>query len=111
MGEWSNGLFGCFNDCGLCIITYFVPCYTAGKIAEKTGESCCTYGCLSILGPIGIYTRAKTRAKVRESKGIEGEFCNDCIMHWFCGICSIIQEAQEVDALDRGGQQQAMARQ
>lgn len=71
MGEWQNGLFGCFSNCGVCIITYFLPCITAGQNAEKVGESCCLYGFLSILGPIGIYTRAKIRGKVREQKGID----------------------------------------
>ena len=71
MGDWSNGLFGCFSNCGVCIITYFLPCITAGQTAEKVGESCCLYGFLSILGPIGIYTRAVIRGKVRESKGID----------------------------------------
>ena len=69
--EWSQGLFGCFGDCGLCIITYFVPCLTAGRNAEAVGEGCVLYGCLSILGPIGIWSRAKIRGKIRESKGIE----------------------------------------
>ena len=73
--EWSQGLFGCFGDCGLCIITYFVPCLTAGRNAEAVGEGCVLYGCLSILGPIGIWSRAKIRGKIRESKGIE-------VSHW-----------------------------
>ena len=71
MGEFQNGLFGCFSNCGVCIITYFVPCLTAGQTAEKVGESCCLYGFLSILGPIGIWSRAKIRGKVREQKGID----------------------------------------
>lgn len=76
MGEWQNGLFGCFSNCGVCIITYFVPCLTAGQTAEKVGESCCLYGFLSILGPIGIWSRAKIRGKVREQKGIDvSSFC------------------------------------
>uniref|UniRef100_A0A1I8FPH0 Zf-ANAPC11 domain-containing protein n=1 Tax=Macrostomum lignano TaxID=282301 RepID=A0A1I8FPH0_9PLAT len=40
MGEFQHGLCGCFDDCGLCIITYFVPCYTFGKNAEAVGDSC-----------------------------------------------------------------------
>ena len=35
MGDWSNGLFGCFDDCKLCIFAYFCPCIVFGKIAEK----------------------------------------------------------------------------
>lgn len=71
MGEWQNGLFGCFTNCGVCIMTYFLPCLTAGHIAEKVGKPCCLYGFLAVLGPVGIYTRAKTREMVRDQKGIE----------------------------------------
>ena len=71
MGEWQKGLFGCFENCGICIITYFVPCLTAGRNAEAVGESCVVYGILSILGPIGIWSRSKIRGMIRESKGIE----------------------------------------
>lgn len=35
MGEWSFGLFGCFDNCGLCVVTYFCPCIIFGRIAEK----------------------------------------------------------------------------
>ncbi|XP_013382687.1 protein PLANT CADMIUM RESISTANCE 3-like [Lingula anatina] len=94
MAEWKQKLFGCFNNFGICIVTYFVPCLTAGKNAEAVGESCGLYGCLSILGPVGIYTRAKIREKIREKQGIEGDFVNDCLMHWFCGLCALVQEAQ-----------------
>lgn len=106
MGDWSNGLFGCFSNCGVCIFTYFLPCVTAGQTAEKVGESCMLYGFLSLLGPIGIYTRAKIRSKVRETKGIDGGFGMDCLMHWFCGLCALIQEANELGA----AQAQSMAR-
>ncbi|KAL3832063.1 hypothetical protein ACJMK2_023742 [Sinanodonta woodiana] len=108
MGEWSNGLFGCFGDCGTCIITYIVPCLTAGKNAEAVGESCCLYGFLSILGPIGIWSRAKIRGKIRESKGVDGGFCTDCILHWVCGLCALVQEAREMKG--SGGQAQSMVR-
>lgn len=106
MGEWRNGLFGCFANCGVCIITFLVPCLTAGRSAEKVGESCFLYGCLSILGPVGIYTRAVIRGKVREQKGIEGSLGIDCLTHWFCGMCALVQEANELE----GTQAQSMAR-
>ena len=25
MGDYKNGLFDCFGNCGLCVITYFLP--------------------------------------------------------------------------------------
>lgn len=70
-GEWKNGLCGCFGDCGVCILTYFLPCVTAGYNAEKVGKNCCLYGFLSLLGCIGIYTRAVVRTQIREVKGIQ----------------------------------------
>ena len=70
-GDWQKGLFGCFGNCGLCVITYFVPCLTAGRVAEAAGKSCVVYGLLSICGPIGIYTRASVRSIIREQRGIE----------------------------------------
>ena len=71
MGEWKNGLCGCFNNFGICAITYFVPCYTAGKLAERNGESCVMYGCLSMLGCVGLWSMTKIRGMTREKKGID----------------------------------------
>ena len=31
---WQHGVFGCFDNCGICIVTYFLPCYTFGKEAS-----------------------------------------------------------------------------
>ncbi|KAK3108275.1 hypothetical protein FSP39_004704 [Pinctada imbricata] len=72
MGEWSNGLCGCFNNITLCLITYVAPCYTAGKNAEAVGDSCIMVGVLYWIFPlIGIYFAAQARGKIREQKGIE----------------------------------------
>ena len=38
MGEWQHGIFGCFNNCGVCILTFFLPCVTAGQNAEAVGK-------------------------------------------------------------------------
>ena len=37
--QWQNGLFGCFNNCGICIVTFLVPCYTYGK-SQHTVHTC-----------------------------------------------------------------------
>jgi len=94
--EFKNGLFSCFDDIGLCIITYFVPCLTAGQNAEAVGESCILYGVLSVLSCIGCWSRAKIRGMVREQKGIEGSFGNDMLMACFCPWCALVQEAREL---------------
>ena len=82
-------------------MTYFVPCYVIGKVAEKTGESCGLHGCLTFVPIANIICEAKIRGKIREQKGIPGSFCNDCLLHWFCAFCAVIQEAREVNAIDR----------
>ena len=53
------------------IITYFVPCYTAGKNAEAIGEGCLVHGVYSIVPILGIYCHALIRGKIREQKNIE----------------------------------------
>ncbi|XP_003727463.1 protein PLANT CADMIUM RESISTANCE 3-like [Strongylocentrotus purpuratus] len=105
MGEWKHGTFGCFDNFGICIITYLVPCYTAGKNAEANGESCILYGCLSMLGCIGLWSMTSIRGKTRAAKGIDGSCINDLLCIWFCTLCALVQESQE---WDNGGQ--AMAR-
>merc|ERR1711962_1252200 len=95
MGEWSNGLFGCFNNFGLCVMTYFLPCVTAGKNAERNGESCIKYGIFSVLGCVGLWSMTKIRGQTRAAKGIDGTYTNDLLMIMFCGLCALIQEAQD----------------
>ena len=41
VGEWRHGLCNCFDDIGICIIAYFVPCVTFGQNAEAIGEGSC----------------------------------------------------------------------
>ena len=33
--DWAVGKFSCFDDMGLCCITYFVPCLTFGKLTTS----------------------------------------------------------------------------
>lgn len=108
MAEWTNSIFGCFNNCGMCIITYFVPCYTAGKNAEAVGESCLLCGLIIVLPIANIIFPAQIRGKVREQKGIEGSFLGDIMWSFCCLPCSFIQVGQEI----RGGEcmAQSMAR-
>jgi len=94
--EWANGLCGCFNNCTLCIVTYFVPCYIAGKNAEAVGEDCILCGLVFFVPIANMVCPAKIRGKIREQKGIEGSFIKDLLVHCFCPLCAIVQEANEV---------------
>ena len=98
--EWNNGLFGCFGNCTICICTWFIPCYVAGKVAEKVGDNCCLCGLVLFVPILGLVCRTMIRQKVREQKGIPGGIVTDFLASWCCPACAICQEAQEVSALD-----------
>ena len=100
--EWTNGIFGCFNDCSTCIIAYFCPCYVFGKNAEAVGDSCILCALSQFVPLLDLWARVSVRGKIREQKGIEGSCFKDLLCHWCCGICAIVQEAQEIKA--PGGQ-------
>ncbi|KAG5530665.1 hypothetical protein RHGRI_025583 [Rhododendron griersonianum] len=37
-GPWHTGLFDCFDDIPICLITHWLPCITFGQIAEIVDE-------------------------------------------------------------------------
>lgn len=104
--EWQHGLFGCFDNIGLCIIGYFVPCYQFGKTSEAVGESCVVCGIALLVPLVNIFAALKIRGKVREQKGIAGSTINDLLLICCCPLCTLVQQAQEVE----GPAGQAMAR-
>lgn len=94
--DWQHGLCGCFDNFGLCIISYFLPCYQFGKNAEAMGESCLTCGLAYIIPIANIIAALKIRGKIREQKGIAGSTINDLVLICCCPLCVLVQEAQEV---------------
>jgi len=95
MTTFEHGTFSCFEDLGLCLVTYFAPCYVAGKNAQFMGNSCCLHGLATFCG-FGFISDAIIRQKIREKYGIDGSLVNDIICHCFCPCCALIQEAREV---------------
>lgn len=100
MTQFQHGLFGCFDNCTVCIITYFCPCYTQGKISEKVGESCILHAILFLVPIANLICATIIRGKVRENRGIDGSVVSDCLAIWCCAPCALCQEANEVDALN-----------
>lgn len=94
--QWSHGLFGCLDDCGTCLVTYFCHCYTAGKNAEAVGDSCLLCGLATFVPLANIFFMAQIRSKIREQKGIDGTFLNDILATCCCPLCMLVQSAQEV---------------
>lgn len=109
MTEWQNGLCGCFNDCGLCVITLCLPCYTYGKNAEAVDKSCFLYCLIAYIPVVNTFCGALIRGEVREQKGIDGSCLGDLLAFMCCPICALVQIGQEVSvskqqsmALDKG---------
>jgi Cys-rich protein (TIGR01571 family) len=97
--EWQHSLFGCFSNCGVCVVTYFVPCYTAGKVAEKVGDSCVLCGLVLCVPIAGCICGAVIRSKVRGQKNIPGSIFGDMVAWWCCPCCALVQESLEMDAI------------
>jgi len=69
--EFQNSLFGCFNNCGVCIITYIAPCYTQGRIAQTVDEDCLVCGLLQLVPIANFIFGAQIRAKVRQLEAFD----------------------------------------
>jgi len=95
---WTTDTFSCFDDCGVCLLTYFCPCITVYQVAEDLGESgcgvcCCVPNQLQVL-----------RTKLRVQQKIQGTMMNDCCCTSFCGICTLCQMKREINYLKSSGQ-------
>ena len=114
MASFQHGLLGCFGNCTVCIITFFCPCYTTGKVAESTGRSCLGHSLLFICCPcISLFCQCCVRSDIRKSKNIDGSSIGDFCFHFLCMPCALCQEARETGALgstDMVGGEQVMAR-
>lgn len=88
---------------GLCLISYFAPCYVSGKNAEAVGESCILYGILALVAPVNIVTNALIRGKIRDHQNIEGSLVGDICVYFFCFFCALVQDAQEVKEFSGAG--------
>ncbi len=103
--QWTSGLCQCCSDNELCCKTVFCPCVTYGQLKEKLkgkyDVGCCTCHCwlfvLSFNIPcLTFILNRNIRSEVREKYNIEGGCCSDFWTALCCGICSLIQVANEV---------------
>ena len=97
VNDWQHGLCGCFDNVSICLLTYFVPCYTFGKTAEAVGEDCCLCACAYLIPVANIFFMANLRQRVRDQNGIQGTYCNDLVTFCFCAPCATAQMSQEMD--------------
>jgi len=97
--DWQHGLCGCFSNIGVAIVTFFLPCYTAGRVASKVDDSCICHSLLFLIPGVGCFCGALERHKLRERQNIGGSMFCDCIIWYTCPLLALAQEAQEVDAI------------
>ena len=93
---WSHRICGCFDNCGICMISWLVPCYQFGKNAEAVGDSCCCCCCCYMCPILGCLFHCSNRQKIREIRGIYGGCVSDALFTLCCPCCALAQEAQEI---------------
>jgi len=91
--EYQVGIFGCFGNPKLCILTFCLPCYTVGKNAEGVGEDCMIWG---LLACIGLNASAVTRWRLRQDRDLKGSMLMDILLHTLLPCCAMMQDASEI---------------
>ncbi|XP_057850213.2 protein PLANT CADMIUM RESISTANCE 7 [Cryptomeria japonica] len=114
--QWSSGLCFCTDDPSLCLLTFFCPCITFGRIAEIVGEGspkcgvsgviygllCVTwYACFGVYGVICVSGFASCysctyRTKMRAKFNLAEIPVRDCLLHFFCEPCALCEEYKEL---------------
>ncbi|OWF45906.1 cornifelin homolog B-like [Mizuhopecten yessoensis] len=89
---WSSGLFECFDDIVLAVLTcFFMPCmecYVANRMGECFIMPYCVCG-----GTLAM------RTKLRIMGGIHGSIMNDAFILQYCAPCAVCQMSRELDIM------------
>ncbi|KAA8532531.1 hypothetical protein F0562_032653 [Nyssa sinensis] len=100
---WSSGLFDCCSDPSSCLLTFFCPCITAGRITEIVSHgvtSCCCAGTIYYLLRVFTYLECfftcQYRERLRQQYSLAEDPCHDLLVHAFCGSCALCQEYREL---------------
>lgn len=97
---WQHGLLSCFDDCGISILTYLVPCYTAGKNGEAVGENFTTTAWLQFIPIFNCILNSKIRGKIRLRFEIQGNFGLDLYTYIYCYYCALIQDYRQLNSVN-----------
>ena len=105
MGDWDQGLLGCFGNIGVCAIVYFLPCIAYGQIMEKADITGCFLGVVLFFVPVlDLFCLAKARSAAREKSDIEGSFIMDLVLSYFFPCCVMTQTQNQLDVGKAMGQ-------
>ena len=108
--DFQYGLFDCFSNPGLCLITWCVPCVPYGEISQETGYGECTshgiFMALSYLCCQGMCVPCMVclqRGHVKKTLGIKDEgMLGDFLVGCFCPLCALCQMAKETTKYSMG---------
>lgn len=97
--ELGGGVFNCFDDCGICVYTFFCPYCQLGQSLEDAGEQSCAVSCLlscciPCWYPIATSSQQETVDKKMGGQGMgygKALLCQFC-----CGPCSVCRFARAV---------------
>ncbi|KAK7091605.1 placenta-specific gene 8 protein-like [Littorina saxatilis] len=94
--DWTSGLYGCFDDVGICFGVICCYDYASFEVVRDTGENPCLPCCL-------LSWLTALRATVRTQLGIQGSICNDCLVDTCCHCCALCQLKREVKFAKQNG--------
>ncbi|KAI3971045.1 hypothetical protein MKX01_024692 [Papaver californicum] len=100
---WTTGLFDCMEDPNNAFITFCVPCFTFGQIAEIIDEghtTCSTsgimYTAVSFFTALPCLISCGYRSKLRNKYDLIEAPAADWMTHVFCELCALCQEYREL---------------
>ncbi|KAI3863198.1 hypothetical protein MKW92_044401 [Papaver armeniacum] len=100
---WTTGLFDCMDDPNNALITFCVPCFTFGQIAEiiDEGHSTCStsgimYAAIAFFTALPCLISCGYRSKLRNKYGLVEAPAADWITHVFCEMCALCQAYREL---------------
>eukprot|EP00999_Lentomonas_sp_LEN2_P001007 NODE_2011_length_672_cov_185.988991_g1961_i0.p1 GENE.NODE_2011_length_672_cov_185.988991_g1961_i0~~NODE_2011_length_672_cov_185.988991_g1961_i0.p1 ORF type:complete len:110 (+),score=22.41 NODE_2011_length_672_cov_185.988991_g1961_i0:80-409(+) len=98
MSTWDVGLFSCFSEPKICLVTWCcAPCQLAHQKAVVEGKECSVVDAI-LADCFFICFATMIRGKVREKYGIPGGCCGDCCTIYFCALCALVQQHNQLIA-------------
>ncbi|XP_026379264.1 protein PLANT CADMIUM RESISTANCE 6-like [Papaver somniferum] len=100
---WTTGLFDCMDDPNNALITFCVPCFTFGQIAEiiDEGQTTCStsgimYAAVSFFTALPCLISCGYRSKLRNKYDLIEAPAADWVTHVFCEVCALCQVYREL---------------
>jgi Cys-rich protein (TIGR01571 family) len=102
--EWTDDLFGCCNDPGICVYTWCCPYCAFGSVMQAGLDKsmcteCCIIWAIDAVTGLGCIYHMIERGAFRQRYGLPEKPCCDCCIACICGPCSTCQMGRHTKAL------------